>query len=176
MPLAFPAALLPLALLPSLVPPATATDADFDPATAFIPPKAISYAPDLLPYGSHVRVTLAESPGRTTVGVELTGVAPGTEFPAHVHTGTCGADPAAAGPHYQHWADPVQPSTDPAYANDRNEVRLTVRTDGSGSGSARSTVVWRFRPGEARSVVLHTARAAGKHAAGDRVGCVDVEF
>ncbi|WP_441246093.1 superoxide dismutase family protein [Kitasatospora sp. McL0602] len=171
-----PAALLPLALLPSVASPWTVVEADFDPASAFVPPAAISYAPDLVPYGSHVHVTVLRSEGRTTVEVELTGVAAGRTFPAHAHTGRCGAEAAASGPHYQDQVDPVQPSTDPAYANDRNELRMAVRTDDQGAGTATAEVPWSFRPGEARSIVLHAGTPAGAHGPADRVACVDVDL
>ncbi|MFJ9952817.1 superoxide dismutase family protein [Kitasatospora sp. NPDC091207] len=151
-------------------------EAAFDPASAFVPPTAISHATDLVPYGSHVRVVIDRSvPGRTLLTLTVAGLAPDHEFPAHLHTGSCGADPAASGPHYQHLADPVQPSTDPSYANDRNELRLTLRTDGRGAGSAAASVAWQPRPGEARSVVLHAGTPAGPHAAGDRAGCVKLK-
>lgn len=192
MPSPIAAALLPLALLAptaaAAAAPATSpaqaaqgpggplvsvVEADFDPASAFVPPTAISHAADLVPYGSHVRVVVDRSvPGRTLLTLTTAGLAPDHEFPAHLHTGTCGSDPAASGPHYQHVADPVQPSTDPAYANDRNELRLTLRTDGRGTGAAAASVAWHPRPGEARSVVLHAGTPAGRHAAGDRAACV----
>ncbi|WP_051811688.1 hypothetical protein [Kitasatospora sp. MBT63] len=185
-------ALAPLALLPAApLPPAaaglpafprpvaalpTVVDADFDPASAFVPPVAISYARDLVPYGAHARVTVERGAGRTVVTVELAGVAPGHRFPAHVHTGRCGADPAASGPHYQDRTDPVQPSTDPAYANDRNEARATVRTDAAGSGRAVTAVPWAFRADAAHSLVLHAGDPAGTHPAAERVACVNVDF
>jgi len=174
---ALPAALLvPLALVPSLAPPPTVVDARFDRADGFVAPVAVSHAQDLVPYGAHVRVTVTRLPGRTTVGLSVEGVAPDHAFPAHVHTGRCGADPASSGPHYQQAVDPVQPSTDHAYANGDNEVRMTLRTDRDGAGSAETTVGWEFRPDEAHSVVLHAGSPAGPHAAGDRAACVDVDF
>ncbi|MFJ3788159.1 superoxide dismutase family protein [Kitasatospora sp. NPDC090091] len=186
------AALLPLALLaptatgpsrpadpPGRVSPASpvsVVEADFDPATAFVPPTAISHAPDLVPYGSHVRVVVDRSfPGRTVLTVTVAGVAADHAFPAHLHTGSCGADPAASGPHYQDAVDPVRPSTDPAYANDRNEMRLTLRTDSRGGGTAATAAAWQPRPGEARSLVLHAGTPAGPHGAGDRAACVKLE-
>ncbi|MEW1911801.1 superoxide dismutase family protein [Kitasatospora sp. NPDC085895] len=176
MPVPFTTALPALLLLPALGGPGTVVEADFAPATAFVPPAAISHAPDVVPYGSRVRVTEARSGTGTAVGLELTGIVPATELTAHVHTGQCGADPAASGPHYQDAVDPVQPPTDPAYANDRNEVRLALRTDAAGDGTARTAVHWRFRPGGARSLVLHTVHAEGAHPAGARVACVNVDF
>ncbi|MFJ8624067.1 superoxide dismutase family protein [Kitasatospora sp. NPDC093550] len=176
MPAPLAAALLPLALLAPAVPPVSAVEADFDPATAFVPPAAISYADDLVPYGSHVRVVTDRSvPGRTVLTLTVSGLAADHEFPAHLHTRSCGADPASSGPHYQAVVDPVQPSTDPAYANERNELRLVLRTDEHGGGTATAAVDWQPRPGEARSLVLHAGTPAGPHAAGDRVACVKLE-
>ncbi|MEU9045791.1 MULTISPECIES: superoxide dismutase family protein [unclassified Kitasatospora] len=167
------AALLPLALLAPAASPVSVVEADFDPATAFVPPAAISYADDLVPYGSHARVVTDRSlPGRTVLTLTVSGLAPDHEFPAHLHTGSCGAAPASSGPHYQDVADPMQPSTDPAFANARNELRLVLRTDGSGEGTATTAVDWQPRQGEARSLVLHAGTPAGPHAAGDRVACV----
>ncbi|MFE6053488.1 superoxide dismutase family protein [Kitasatospora sp. NPDC056446] len=170
------AALLPLALLTPAASPVSVADADFDPATAFVAPAAISYAVDLVPYGSHVRVVTDRSvPWRTALTLTASGLAPDHEFPVHLHTGSCGADPASSGPHYQNAVDPAQPSTDPAYANERNELRLVLRTDAQGRGTATTAVDWQPRPGEARSLVLHAGTPAGPHAAGDRVACVKLE-
>ncbi|MFJ2188148.1 superoxide dismutase family protein [Kitasatospora sp. NPDC087861] len=166
-------ALLPLALLAPTASPVSVVEAAFDPATAFVPPTAVSYADDLVPYGAHTRIVTDRSiPGRTVLTMTVSGLAPDHEFPAHLHTGACGADPASSGPHYQDAPDPVQPSTDPAYANERNELRLVLRTDGQGEGTATAAVTWEPRPGEARSLVLHAGTPAGPHAAGDRVACV----
>ncbi|WP_316521514.1 superoxide dismutase family protein [Kitasatospora brasiliensis] len=176
MPAPLAAALLPLALLTPAASPVSVVEAAFDPPTAFVPPAAVSYANDLVPYGSHARIVTDRSvPGRTALTLTATGLAPDHEFPVHLHTGGCGADPASSGPHYQDRIDPVQPSTDPAYANERNELRLVLRTDGRGAGSATTTVAWQPRPGEARSLVLHAGSPAGGHAAADRVGCVKLD-
>ncbi|MFC5667756.1 superoxide dismutase family protein [Kitasatospora misakiensis] len=176
MPAPLAAALLPFALLAPAASPVSVTEADFDPATAFVPPTAISHAPDLVPFGSHVRVIVDRSvPGRTILTMSLAGVAADHDFPVHLHTGPCGADPAASGPHYQDVVDPVSPSTDPAYANDLNELRLALRTDGRGEGTAATSVAWRPRPGEARSLVLHAGSPAGAHRAADRVACVNLD-
>ncbi|WP_030058287.1 MULTISPECIES: superoxide dismutase family protein [Streptomyces] len=176
MPAPLAAALLPLALLAPAASRVSVLEAAFDPATAFVPPTAVSYATDLVPYGSHARVVTDRSvPGRTEFTVTVSGLAPDHEFPVHLHTGSCGADPASSGPHYQDAVDPVQPSTDPAYANERNELRLLLRTDGQGKATATTAVAWQPRPGEARSLVLHAGTPAGPHAAGDRVACVKLE-
>ncbi|KOV33527.1 hypothetical protein ADK60_12360 [Streptomyces sp. XY431] len=175
MPAPLAAALLPLALLAPAASPVSVTEADFDPASAFLPPTAISHAPDLVPFGSHVRVIVDRSvPGRTILTMSVSGVAADHEFPVHLHTGFCGADPAASGPHYQDAVDPVSPSTDPAYANDRNELRLALHTDERGDSTAATSVAWRPRPGEAHSLVLHAGTPTGAHAAAERAACVNL--
>ncbi|MFJ1701831.1 hypothetical protein [Kitasatospora sp. NPDC088346] len=195
------AALAPIALLPAAAAPPTVVDGRFAPASAFVPPAAISHAQDLVPYGSHVRVTVVRGGTGTTVLVELAGVASDHTFPAHVHTGRCGADPAASGPHYQDHSEPARPSAEPALtdptpdspaagrpaagrptpgnaapAEGRGELRLTVHTDATGAGRGHTTVPWGFRPNEAHALVLHAGDGAGPHAAGDRAACVNVDF
>lgn len=122
--------------------------------------------------------------GGTRIKLKVHGLQANRDFGAHVHTKPCGAKPDDSGPHYQHRADPAagpdKPSTDPAYANSRNEAWLDFTTDKHGDGAGDSSVRWRFRSGEARSVVLHahkTHTGAG-HAgdAGDRLACVNVPF
>ncbi|MEV0039171.1 superoxide dismutase family protein [Streptomyces sp. NPDC050804] len=116
----------------------------------------------------------------TTVRLRVSGLLPDRMYGAHVHTGPCGRAPEAAGPHYQNVEDPVQPSTDPAYANAENEVWLDFTTDAGGHGAAVSRHDWRFRPGGARSVVIHehhTSTAPGAAGtAGARLACLTVPF
>lgn len=88
---------------------------------------------------------------------------------------------AAAGPHYQHRVDPAAtsqaPSTDPEYANPRNEIWLNVRTNVAGTGSARTIVPFAFGDRIPGSIVVHEAMAtetapgqAGE--AGARIACL----
>ena len=94
----------------------------------------------------------------------------GRTFGAHVHTGTCGADPLASGGHYQH-------STDPAVPLAQREVWLDVTADADGRGVATTTVPWTFAAGSAGSVVIHalpTNTLTG--AAGARLACTSVEL
>ncbi|WP_432091106.1 superoxide dismutase [Streptomyces sp. NRRL F-5630] len=147
----------------SAVPKALAPAADL--------PKALTYKPSLVPAGAGVQVEQRTDGEGTRVTLRVTGLPAGHRYAAHVHTGVCGAEPAAAGGHYQHEKDPVSPSADPAYANASNEVWLDVTTDARGDGTASATHPWGFRPGGARSVVLHEASAATERAA-----CVSVPF
>jgi Cu-Zn family superoxide dismutase len=112
------------------------------------------------------------------------GLRPNREYGAHAHKLPCGtADPLAAGPHFQYVPDPVQPSTDPAYANPDNEIWLDFTTDAEGDASARAVVEWQFpnAAGErAQSVIVHdhhTATPPGTAGtAGPRYGCLSVPF
>lgn len=167
---------LALALLPSISPPVTTVEATFDRPDGIVPATAVSFAPHAVPYGAGVRVVVHRADGHTMVSMEVDGLMPDHVYPVHAHTGACGTAPADSGPHYQDRRDPVQPSTDPAYVNDRNEVRLTLRTDRLGNAAASTTVPWEFRPGEAGSMVLHAGQDGHGHAAAQRVGCVGVEF
>ncbi|PYC77046.1 superoxide dismutase [Streptomyces tateyamensis] len=153
--------------------PATVVTGRFAPAGAGA---AVTFAPDLVPFGAQVQLVAGQLGGRTEVRLTVQGLAPWHSFPVHAHTGACGAAPTDSGPHYQDQVDPVQPSTDPAYANDRNELHLLLSTDGTGHAEARAELDWTFRPGEARSVVLHAGADAGGHPASERVACVDVPF
>lgn len=153
-------------------------DARFAPVREPLP-TAVTYDTKAVPEGGRVR--LAEDPGRRTTRLTLRveGLKPDRVYGAHVHTKPCGAKPDASGPHYQHRADPQgATSGDPRYANPANEVWLDFTTDRRGTGEAEAFQWWRFREGEARSLVLHehgTAVDPG-HAgtAGARVACVTV--
>lgn len=145
---------------------------------------ALTYDEAAVPVGSTVTVDEEDHDGKTTVTLDVSGLAPNRDFGAHVHTKPCGPKPSDSGPHYQNVPDPAatpeSPSVDPAYANPENEVWLDITTDGQGAAHASSTVDWEFRDGEANSVVLHdkhTMTSPG-HAgsAGDRLACVDVDF
>ncbi|WP_307818680.1 superoxide dismutase family protein [Streptomyces sp. MBT62] len=88
--------------------------------------------------------------GATTVRLRVDGMVPGHAYAVHVHQKPCGADPAAAGGHFQH-----KPSTDPADVTADNEVWLDFTADEHGAGEASARHDWNFREGEASSVVIH---------------------
>ena len=142
---------------------------------------AVTYDEASVPKSSLVSVKqLPADGGGTTVKLRLYGVEANRTFGAHVHTKPCGPQPDDSGPHYQDELDPNQPSTDPDYANPENEVWLDLTTDKLGLGKAESTVDWRFRDGDARSVVIHEheTHTGDGHAgdAGNRLACVNVPF
>lgn len=144
----------------------------------------ISYNATFVPAAATARVReIATASGATIVTLQVRGLAPNREYGAHAHRFACSTtDPLAAGGHFQYGVDPVQPSTDPAFANPANEIWLDLTTDAQGSAAAQALVRWQFpadrRP---RSVILHdhhtasgTAGTAGT--AGPRYGCLTVAF
>jgi Cu-Zn family superoxide dismutase len=143
--------------------PALRTQARFEnPGTATTAP---AYDHKLVPEGAwiEVRQDVARD-GATAVGLRVRGMVPGHAYGAHVHQRPCGADPAAAGGHYQH-----RPG---AGATPENEVWLDFTADARGAGRAGARHDWGFRPGEAGSVVIHDRPGSS----GTRVGCLTVPF
>jgi Cu-Zn family superoxide dismutase len=142
---------------------------------------AITYAEERVPAGARGAVRSRSGDGTTTVMLAVRGVERNRVYGAHVHTRPCGVQPDSAGPHFQYSPDPVQPSTDPTFANPQNEIWLDLTTDDTGAGSAESTVAWTF-PDDRRpkSVVLHehhTSSEPGEAGtAGGRVACISVDF
>ncbi|MFE2596952.1 superoxide dismutase family protein [Streptomyces sp. NPDC059396] len=167
-------------------------------AGVFVPPspgrlaEALTYDVKLVPVGARIAVVervgeraggrAGEEAAGAAIDIRLwvSGLLPNRMYGAHVHTEPCGRTPEEAGPHYQNVKDPEQPSTDPAYANRENEVWLDFTTGSGGRAASESRHTWRFRPGEARSVVIHehgTATAAGEAGvAGARLACLTVPF
>jgi Cu-Zn family superoxide dismutase len=96
----------------------------------------ITYDTDALPIGSHAAVLSVPDRHGTTTILWLHGLLPNHAYGAHVHQNPCGADADAAGPHFQHTPDPVQPSVDPQYANPHNEIWLDLTTDAMGNATS----------------------------------------
>ncbi|MFD4022058.1 superoxide dismutase family protein [Streptomyces sp. NPDC058576] len=136
----------------------------FSPPGSFVASDALTYDTRLVPAGARIEITQFTGPSGTRVGTRLRGLVPDRAYGMHVHTSPCGADPAAAGPHYQHrpaaTADPV------------NEVWLDFRTDADGRGRAEAVHDWNFREGGARSVIIHDRQGG----AGERAACFTVPF
>jgi Cu-Zn family superoxide dismutase len=138
---------------------------------------AITYNTAVVPPGATARVAVARSASGVTVRLAVTGLIPMRAYGAHLHTKPCTAMPDAAGPHYQHDADPTMPSVDPSYANPENEVWLDFTADSTGSAAATSAKPWTFdekRP--PRSLILHDQVTRTKKGvagtAGPRVACL----
>jgi Cu-Zn family superoxide dismutase len=126
-----------------------------------------------------------DSAGRSEITLQVWGLRPNTEYGAHAHQNACGLTGDAAGPHFQHFVDPVQPSVSPAYANKANEIWLDFITDAEGYASAQTVQSWQFEPDRrAHSVVIHEEHThTGTHTgtgdsgtAGARLGCLTVDF
>ncbi|NGN67106.1 superoxide dismutase family protein [Streptomyces sp. A7024] len=141
---------------------------------------AVTYAPGLVPEDARIAVVESAAADSTKVVVAVHGLEKNRMFGVHVHTGKCGAKGDDAGPHYQDKKDPETPSVDPQYANRKNEVWLDMTTDDGGSGGATAEQQWRFRKGEAQSVILHEHHTSTKDGeagtAGDRLACFNVPF
>jgi Cu-Zn family superoxide dismutase len=143
--------------------------------------KAITYNTALAPTGARLAATMTPSGESTTAELNVSGMLPNRGYAAHAHTFACNVNPESAGPHFQNRVDPAatpqNPSTNPEFANPRNEVWLDFRTDGSGSGSSRTTVPFVFTNRGPGSVVVHegmqTETEPGKAGTADaRIACL----
>jgi Cu-Zn family superoxide dismutase len=188
LPLFLPAALLtacadPLATPPAAGPspsvavPAPGTVPDGSTFLPYTPgATAVTYDPAVVPPGATARVAIIPTAPGVTVRLVAAGLVPRRAYGAHLHVRPCAAAPDAAGPHYQHRADPTTPSVDPAFANPRNEVWLDFTADAAG-GATVTAEHPAFGPATPpRSLVLHaslTRTAAGEAGtAGPRVACL----
>ncbi|WAZ21424.1 superoxide dismutase family protein [Streptomyces cinnabarinus] len=144
------------------------TDARFAPPGAFVPSAALTYDMELVPAASWIEVEQRTTTGgATSVRLRVEGLKPGHAYGVHVHRKPCGADPLAAGGHYQHVV-----SAEAHHVNAENEVWLDFTADERGAGGASARHSWGFRQGEASSVVLHEEPGSK----GGRVGCFTVPF
>ncbi|WP_237527500.1 superoxide dismutase family protein, partial [Streptomyces sp. SID2119] len=139
-------------------------DGVFSPPGSFVPSDALTYDTALVPAAARIEITQYADRTSHRVGTRLRGLVPNRAYGMHVHTSPCAADPASAGPHYQHR---VSATADPV-----NEVWLDFRTDRNGNGEAEARHEWGFRDGGARSVIVHDAQGG----AGKRVACFTVPF
>ncbi|QDQ11326.1 superoxide dismutase family protein [Streptomyces spectabilis] len=135
----------------------------FAPPTSFVPSAAITYEQELVPAASWIEVKQRSDQHGTRVSLRVKGLHPGHAYGVHVHQKPCGANPAAAGPHYQNEPGPMNPE---------NEVWLDFTAGKDGSGKASASHNWGFRRGEAAAVVLHREQGG----AGDRLACFSVPF
>ncbi|MEU3209031.1 superoxide dismutase family protein [Streptomyces cyaneofuscatus] len=139
-------------------------DGVFSPPGSFVPSDALTYDTALVPAAARIEITQYADRTSHRVGTRLRGLVPNRAYGMHVHTSPCAADPASAGPHYQHRAS--------ATADPVNEAWLDFRTDRNGNGEAEARHEWGFRDGGARSVIVHDAQGG----AGKRVACFTVPF
>jgi Cu-Zn family superoxide dismutase len=141
---------------------------------------ATNYNKTLVPDDAKILVAEYVYDGSTTITLNVRGLVPNRAYGAHAHAMPCGPTGDVAGPHFQHKADPVKPSVNPAFANSTNEIWLDFKTDDDGDATTATTVPWEFTNARAASVVIHadpTQTAVGKAGtAGARVGCLSVGF
>ncbi|RZQ65949.1 superoxide dismutase family protein [Amycolatopsis suaedae] len=169
-------------------PPAASDAFDAEYRGTLAPPgqsgDAFTYNPQLAPAGAQLGVDVDRGEG-TEVKLTATGLLPNRGYAVHAHTRPCGPAGDAAGPHFQHEQDPAatpgKPSTDPRYANPRNEIWLDLRTGPDGRAQAGTQVPFEFGDRAPASVVVHdkeaTATAPGSAGqAGGRVACLTVPF
>lgn len=147
--------------------------------------KAITYNTALVPVDAGILASIEPAGGwdrsQTVATLTVTGLLPNRGYAVHAHTNPCGATDQDAGPHYPNHLDLAataqHPSTDPHYANPRNEIWLDVRTDANGEGIPRTTVPFIFTDRAPGSLVIHEAQSTATgpgHAgeAGARVACL----
>lgn len=146
--------------------------------------EAVTYNPALAPMGAAILASVLPAGGaysQTVATLAVAGLLPNRGYAVHVHTNPCGPTGEDAGPHYQNRVDPAAtpqaPSTNPEYANPRNEIWLGVRTNEAGTGSSRTIVPFTFTDRIPGSIVVHEAMAtetapgqAGQ--AGARIACL----
>lgn len=144
---------------------------------------ALTYTPAAAPTGASLRVETVRAAGSTTATVTAARLLPNRGYAVHLHAKPCGPTGNDAGPHYQNRVDPAatptKPSSDPAYANPQNEFWLDLRTDGTGAGTASTTVPFGLTDRAPASLVVHekemTATAPGQAGtAGGRLACLNV--
>jgi Cu-Zn family superoxide dismutase len=142
---------------------------------------AVTYDPAIVPSGATATVAMARVADGMQVRLAVTGMRPMRTYGAHLHTKPCATDPKAAGPHYQHNADPKAsaspPSVDPSFANPRNEVWLDFTADRLGAATTTAVLGWNFDElTPPRSVIVHATRTRTEEGsagtAGDRVACL----
>jgi Cu-Zn family superoxide dismutase len=165
----------------STLPAGDAVTGTFMPWSDADPPAAVTYDPAVVPPGATVRLETSRDAAGVFVRLDVTGMIPRRSYGAHLHTDSCTAVPAQAGPHYQHQHDPKAapstPSVDPSYANPRNEVWLDFTADAAGGGSAVVGESWAFDEAHPpRSLIVHAeVTRTGKGVAGmagPRVACL----
>ncbi len=94
---------------------------------------------------------LTRADGKTTIAISVDGLAPDTEYMAHLHTGGC-TDTDPGGAHFKF--DPEGGDMPP------NEIHLSFTSNADGSGKAEVTGDQEVPAGEAGSIVLHLADGA----------------
>jgi Cu-Zn family superoxide dismutase len=128
--------------------------------------EAVTYNPALVPEGASILASImpaGNSYTETRANLSVAGLLPNEAYVLRAHTQACGATAEEAGPPYQDRIDPAATpqanSTNPAYANPRNEIWLDVRTDSDGNASSGASVPFTFTNRAPASIVVYEAPA-----------------
>lgn len=129
---------------------------------------AYTYNPALAPAGARLTAVMTPSDESTNAELTVSGLLPNRGYAVHANVDACSPNPAAEGPRYQNRVDPTvsptsisgETSTNPEYANPRNELWLDVHTDTAGSGTSRTTVPFVFTDRGPGSIVVDDATAS----------------
>jgi Cu-Zn family superoxide dismutase len=148
---------------------------------------AYTYNPALAPAGAHLTAVMTPSNESTNAELTVSGLLPNRGYAVHANVNACSPNPAAEGPRYENRVDPAvnptsisqETSTNPEYANPRNEIWLDVHTDAAGSGTSRTTVPFVFTDRGPGSIVVDDAQATatGPGQAGNggaRIACLSL--
>jgi Cu-Zn family superoxide dismutase len=113
--------------------------------------------------------------GRTRIRLQVANLPPNRAFGSHLHKLSC--EDMKAGGHYQHMPFPPDGSaTDPAFANPANEAWLDFTTDATGAARSETTVSWKPRAGEAKSIIVHHMATGDGGVAGAKLACLPFAF
>lgn len=161
-------------------PPNRATLSGVDTFTAPNPgAEAVTYNPALVPEGASILASVMPAGygySQTRANLSVAGLLPNRGYAVQAHANACGATGEEAGPRYQHRIDPdaarQASSTNPEYANPRNEIWLDVRTDSDGSASSGASVPFTFTDRAPASIVVYDGQTSDQ--AGAPVACLNL--
>jgi Cu-Zn family superoxide dismutase len=127
--------------------------------------EAVTYNPALVPEGASILASIMPAGHgytETRANLSVAGLLPDKAYVLRAHTQACGATAEEAGPPYQDRIDPAATpqanSTNPEYANPRNEIWLDIRTDSDGSASSGASVPFTFTGRAPASIVVYDAQ------------------
>jgi superoxide dismutase, Cu-Zn family len=163
-------------------PPNTSTLSGVDTFVAPSPgAEAVTYNPALVPEGASILASIMPAGfgyTETRANLSAAGLLPNHAYVVRAHTQACGATAEDAGPPYQNRVDPAATpqgaSTNPQYANPRNELWLDIRTDSDGSASSGASVPFTFTDRAPASVVVYDAAPGQAGQLGAPIACLNL--
>ncbi len=142
--------------------------------------EAVTYNPAVVPEGASILASVMPAGhgyAQTVANLSVAGLLPNRGYVARAHTNACGATSEQAGPPYQDRIDPAATqasSTNPQYANPRNEIWLDIRTDSDGSASSGASVPFTFTNRAPASIVLYDTQTPPPGQVGVPVACLNL--